>query len=77
MEAPRNIGAKTSTASGSKSTVEMGQAVSGPEKTPDKQAQSDVMKQKVTELLMTLSVREQEVRTRPTRGISGGGACLV
>ncbi|CAN0148241.1 unnamed protein product, partial [Scytosiphon promiscuus] len=61
MEAPRNIGSKTSTASGSKSTVEMGQAVSGPEKTPDKQAQSDVMKQKVTELLMTLSVREQEV----------------
>lgn len=61
MEAPRNIGAKTSTASGGKATVEMGQAVSGPDKTPDKQAQSDVMKQKVTELLMTLSVREQEV----------------
>eukprot|EP00903_Cladosiphon_okamuranus_P012240 g11479.t2 len=61
MEAPKNIGAKTSTASGGKATVEMGQSVSGPDKTPDKQAQSDVMKQKVTELLMTLSVREQEV----------------
>lgn len=68
MEAPRNIGAKTSTASGGKATVEMGQAVSGPDKTPDKQAQSDVMKQKVTELLMTLSVREQEVRRPPALG---------
>ncbi|CBN79861.1 chloroplast RNA-polymerase sigma factor precursor [Ectocarpus siliculosus] len=59
MEAPRNIASKTSTSPGKK--VEMGQGVSGPEKTPDKQAQSDVMKQKVTELLMTLSIREQEV----------------
>lgn len=64
MEAPRNIGSKTSTAPSGKSTVEMGQGVSGPDKTPDKQAQSNVMKQKVTELLMTLSVREQEVTTR-------------
>ncbi|CAB1106411.1 unnamed protein product [Ectocarpus sp. CCAP 1310/34] len=59
MEAPRTIASKTSTSPGKK--VEMGQGVSGPEKTPDKQAQSDVMKQKVTELLMTLSIREQEV----------------
>lgn len=61
MEAPRNIASKTSTSPGKK--VEMGQGVSGPEKTPDKQAQSDVMKQKVTELLMMLSIREQEVRS--------------
>lgn len=86
MEAPKNIGAKTSTASGGKATVEMGQSVSGPDKTPDKQAQSDVMKQKVTELLMTLSVREQEVciyveffslgdmRCKGMKGLGAGGA---
>lgn len=38
----------------------MGETVAG-KITPEKQAQSDVMKEKVTELLMTLSFREQEV----------------
>ena len=63
MEAPRSIASKSSGSSnvGPKSAVEMGEMVTGKD-TPEKFAQEDVMKQKVTELLMTLSLREQEVR---------------
>lgn len=67
MEAPRSIASKSSGSSnvGPKSAVEMGEMVTGKD-TPEKFAQEDVMKQKVTELLMTLSCREQEV----SRGIA-------
>lgn len=68
MEAPRNIAGKKggSNSKSPKASVEMGQMVVGKD-TPERSAQDDVMKQKVTELLMTLGDREQAVRARGER----------
>lgn len=60
MQAPRSIAAKTSSTD-TGSSVEMGDTLTGNGHNPERSAQDEVVKDKVTELLMTLSPREQMV----------------
>lgn len=61
MEQPKSVAKKGSADTGRNSEVSLGDSVNAREPSPEDKSQKDLLRDRVTQLLMTLTTREKEV----------------